>query len=278
MLESARSVLEAIARQLQKAGVESAQIDAQWLLAHAMGVPRGHWHLRGPLTPSEQQRLQACVERRCQREPLQYILKSAPFGELMLEVDARVLIPRPETETLLEQITQYAPESLRWFLDLGTGSGALALGLAQHYPQARGVAADLSAQALEVAQGNVTRLGFRDRIACVVSDWFSNVDGTFDLIVANPPYLTQEEWAHAAPEVRDHEPLSALVAADAGLADLNHLLAQAPCFLNPGGCLVLETGLGHPPILEAQASALPYTSTRITQDLLQRERFFWAYV
>ncbi len=266
------AVYQKTLKRLEAAGVPQPAADAHWLLQHVLKST--HWRLADGLTPAQQQELEALVERRCRREPLQYILGTAPFGSLLLEVTPDVLIPRPETEELLEAIPAHLPGKVARFLDLGTGSGALALGLAQLYPQAQGVAVDNCPKAVALAQKNAQRFHLHNRITFHLGNWFEGLQGPFDLIVANPPYLTQQEWTQALPEVRDFEPKGALVAANHGLADLETLVLQAPAFLSPGGCLVLETGLGQHPRLHALARG--YARTFSTEDIHGCTRFFWG--
>lgn len=267
-------------QRLAAAGVPQPEADVDWLLAYVTQAPRGQWRLRkeDPLTQAQQERFEALLVRRIARQPLQYILGTAPFGPLMLQVDKRALIPRPETELLLEQLLTQWPQVPQRFLDLGTGSGALALGVATLFSKACGVAVDSDLQALSLARENAQAHGLASRIEFLHSDWFSTVEGRFDLILANPPYLTQQEWAYAQPEVRDHEPYQALVAPHEGLLDLEKILKRAPDFLEKGGCLVLEIGITHAPLLQELAKKLPYRSTGVTHDLLGHARFFWAFL
>jgi len=297
-----------------KHGIESARLNAELVIAHALGMNRMKIYLQfeRPLAEKELEAIRPLVKRRAQREPLAYVLGTAPFGELMLKVDHRVLVPRPETEQLVEIIkdtfTAAPPRSGRdneavsgdaptapppdvdsragvdastppaTILDLGTGSGALALGLAKTFPAARVVAVDASAEALALARDNATACGLAGRVEFRASDWFAAIraDERFDLIVSNPPYLTEAEWTAAQPEVRDHEPRHALVAADDGCADLLRIIAAAPRHLAPGGALFLETGIDqHPRLLEALAAA-GLAGPRSLQDWSERPRFVTA--
>jgi len=264
-----------------KAGIESARLNAELVIAHALGMNRMKIYLQfeRPLTENELEGIRPLVKRRAQREPLAYVLGTAPFGDLTLRVDRRVLVPRPETEQLVEVIKDSFPASPpAAILDLGTGSGALALALARAYPEARVVAVDASADALALAQDNATACDLAGRVELRRSDWFGAIreDEKFDLLVSNPPYLTEAEWAAAQPEVRDHEPKQALVAADAGCADLLRIVAEAPRHLAPGGSLFLETGIDqHPRLLEALAAA-GLVGARSLQDWSERPRFVAA--
>ena len=163
-------------------------------------------------------------------------------------------------------------------LDLGTGSGAIAIALAALFPIIKLTAVDCSAEVLAVAEENSVKNNVRDRISFVRSDWFENVDGMFDLIISNPPYVSEEEYRSLQPEVRCFEPKSALTAEDEGLADLKHILSKAPECLKRGGLLVMETGCTQHTALHAYAKTLGYVKVQSTLDLSRRERYFWAWV
>lgn len=264
-----------------KHGIESARLNAELIIAHALGMNRMKIYLQfeRPLTESELEGIRPLVKRRAQREPLAYVLGTAPFGDLTLTVDKRVLVPRPETEQLVEIIkdTLSATPPAR-ILDLGTGSGALALGLAKTFANAQVVAVDASEDALTLARQNAATAQLESRVEFRHSNWFSALrsDERFDLIVANPPYLTESEWTEAQPEVRDHEPKQALVASDAGCADLLTIIANAPRHLAPDGSLYLETGIDqHARLLEAIAAA-GLADGRSIQDWSERPRFVAA--
>jgi release factor glutamine methyltransferase len=264
-----------------KAGIESARLNAELVIAHALGMNRMKIYLQfeRPLSEKELEGIRPLVKRRAQREPLAYVLGNAPFGDLTLRVDRRALVPRPETEQLVAIIKDTFPAAPpATILDLGTGSGALALGLAQAFPTARVVAVDASDDALALARENAVATQLEARVGLRRSDWFGAIrdDERFDLIVSNPPYLTEAEWASAQPEVRDHEPKQALVAADAGCADLLRIIAAAPRHLAPGGWLFLETGIDqHPRLLEALGAA-GLLEARSIQDWSERPRFVAA--
>lgn len=265
-----------------KHGVESARLNAELIIAHVLELPRMQLYLQfeRPLDDATLERLRPLVRRRAQREPLAYVLGTAAFGDLTLRVDARVLVPRPETEQLVELVRDTLASAPAAILDLGTGSGALALALAKLYPAARVLATDVSEAALEVARENAAHAGLADaaRIAFRRSHWFAAVgaDERFDLIVGNPPYLSEDEFATASPEVREHEPRAALVSADGGCADLLEIIAGAPAHLQPGGRLFLETGVDqHHRLLEAlRAAGLEEATSH--QDYSGRNRFVSA--
>ncbi len=263
-------------------GIESPRLNAELLVGHALGLKRMQLYLQfeRPLTPPELEALRALVRRRGLREPVQYVIGETEFAGLKLKVDKRALIPRPETERLVELITELLSTPPARVLDLGTGSGAIALALARHYPEAQVLAVDRSEDALALARENGAAGGetFSTRVTFLNSDWFARIpaDAKFDLIVANPPYLTEEETAQAAAEVREHEPLSALTAGDRGLADLRTILAAARTFLAPGGMVALETGIAHHEELKAIAVGAGFEKTESHPDLTGRDRYFIA--
>ncbi len=261
-------------------GVESPRLQAELLIGHALGLKRMQLYLQFErlMQESDLEKIRPLVKRRAAREPLQYILGTVEWGDLQLKVDRRALIPRPETELLLEQVeARYANPPAR-ILDMGTGSGALALALAKRYPAAVVWAVDQSRDALSLARENAAATGLADRVHWVESNWFTAVPPgeVFDLIVSNPPYLTTEEVAEAEPEVRCHEPASALQAEDAGCRDLFVLLEGAGAYLAPGGWLGLETGVAQHARLAQRASALGWEAFASVRDLTDRDRFVWV--
>ena len=216
-------------------------LDAQLLLLGALGRPHERAWLRAhdtdALPPAAEQAFTALCQRRLAGEPVAYLLGHQEFFGLDLVVDARVLVPRPDTETLVEWALElHGPQPLK-MVDLGTGSGAIALALQQARPAWQVWAVDASAQALAVAQLNAQRLGLPIRLQA--GNWLEGVAGRFDLIVSNPPYIAQGD-AHLPALAQ--EPQSALVAGADGLDDLRRIIAQAPPCLNPGGWLLLEHG------------------------------------
>ncbi len=262
-------------------GIESARLNAETLVGHALGLKRMQLYLQfeKPLADGDLDRIRPLVKRRGQREPLQHILGTVEWAGLILKCDRRALIPRPETEYLVELIAaRFEQSPPAKILDLGTGSGALACALATRYPEAKVFAVDLNPEALALASENVSELGLSNRIQLVQSDWFDAVPvgEAFDLIVANPPYLADEETSAAEPEVRMFEPVSALTASEDGLADLRRIVAAAAARLQPQGWLALETGIGHhAALLELLPGAGLSTGQSVT-DLTGRDRFVFA--
>ena len=239
---SAQAALIAATRALQAAGIEGAGGDARALLAAAMDVPRDRLtlHLGDDLDAAAAARFDAMIARRVARAPVAKIIGWRAFWGRSFEVTTDVLDPRPETECLIaEALRGPAPARL---LDLGTGSGIIAVTLLAEWPEAQGVATDISAAALAVAERNAARHGARDRLDLIRSDWFSGVAGRFDLIVSNPPYIAMDEMAGLSTEVRDHDPANALTDGCDGLSAYYMIAAGAGAHLRPGGRMLLEIG------------------------------------
>lgn len=263
-------------------GIENPRLNAELLVGHGLGLGRMQLYLQfeRPLTPAELEMIRPLVRRRGQREPLQYVLGETEFFGLTLKTDRRALIPRPETERLVELVVTRpwaAPPAQ--ILDLGTGTGAIALALAKHFPDARVTAVDRSAEALSLAAENADKTGLRERVTLLESDWFEAVPAgaLFDLIVANPPYLSAAETAETAPEVRGFEPHAALTAdGNDGLGDLRRIIAQARTFLRAGGLLALETGIAQHAEMLALAGAAGLARAASERDLSGRDRYVFA--
>lgn len=253
------------------AGVDaSPRREAEWLLAEALGHDLA-WLLTWPerdLVEAEQARADDWLQRRLAGEPLAYLTGVQPFWTLSLRVTPATLIPRPDTERLVELALARLPHAPCRVLDLGTGSGAIALALASERPQAEITACDRSEAALAVACGNGDALGVRVR--WLQGDWFAPVAGErFDLVVSNPPYICAND-EHLAALV--YEPLMALVAADAGLADLRQLVRDAPRHLVSGGWLMLEHGYDQGRAMRALLRAQGFSDVMTWQDLGGQDR------
>jgi release factor glutamine methyltransferase len=268
---SARDLLSSATEELERAGVPSPVVDAEWLLAHVLGISRTELHADGkrPLDDEQRRRFQELVTRRARREPLAYVLGEWGFRRLTLKVDSRVLIPRPETEVLVERclelLTDLAEPAV---LDIGVGSGAIALAIADEHPGARVVATDSSPDALAVAEENRERAGLTDRVDLVHGKLFAGLSGPFDLVVSNPPYVKPDEIDQLEPEVAEHEPLEALIACGATEA----IAGQAQLRLAPGGWLLFETADGNAPSVADLLTGLGYEEVSVGQDLSGRER------
>jgi release factor glutamine methyltransferase len=234
---------------LEAAGIRrrDAAFDAELLLRHVSGWDRAAFatQLRQPFDPALDARYAALLDRRARREPAAYIIGEREFWGLPFEVNPSVLIPRPETELIVEESLALfgdapPPASI---VDVCTGSGCLAVALAIEFSGAAVVATDLSAPALDVARRNALRHGVGARVELRQADLLHGVTGTADLIVANPPYVAASEAAALPADVRDHEPAIALFAGDDGLACYRRLLPAALAHLSPRGYLIVEIGL-----------------------------------
>lgn len=277
------TVLEIIKRStdfLAKHGVESARLNAELLVGHALGLKRMQLYLQfeRPLAEAELARIRPLVKRRSEREPLQYIVGSTEFAGVTLKVDRRALIPRPETELVVEFARELYPSAPRRILDLGTGSGALALALAKQFGEAKVWALDVSRDALALATENATALGLSERVTFLESNWFSAVPAgeVFDLIVANPPYLSGSEVQETAPEVQKFEPHNALSSGATGLEALERIIDEAKAFLSPGAWLICETGIAQHTMLVERLRARGYGKVESRKDLTGRDRFVFA--
>lgn len=237
-------VLTWTAGYLSEKGVANARREAEWLLCEATGLDRVGLYLNfeKPLNDEELAAYRGLVARRGKREPLQHILGSQEFDGLSFMVSPAVLIPRHDTETLLEQALKQAPHA-RNILDIGTGSGCIAIALAKRLPEAAVTAVDLSPGALAVAQRNAEQHGVA--IELLQGSFFEPVAGRrFELIVSNPPYITSDDLNRLQPEVRDHEPRLALDGGPDGLAAYRVIISQAAAHLEPNGWLLFEVGAG----------------------------------
>jgi release factor glutamine methyltransferase len=269
---------------LEEKGVERGRLDAEHLLAHALGVERLQLYLQfdRPLEAGELDRFRPLLKRRARREPLQYILGRAAFRELDLSVDPRVLIPRPETEVLVEEVLAWARAGTRADLsamDVGTGSGAIALSLALEGPFTRVLATDASADALAVAEQNARAAGLAERVELRCGSLFDGVraEETFDVVVSNPPYVTESELASLEPEVAAWEPRSALVGGPDGLVVIRRIVTEAVGHLPAGGLLALEVGAAQAgPVVAAVEESDAYDEVRVRRDLAGRERVVLA--
>jgi release factor glutamine methyltransferase len=264
-------------------GIESPRLNAELLVGHALGLPRMQLYLQfeRSLSDAELEKIRSLVRRRGQREPLQHLTGRVEFFGLVLKVDRRALIPRPETEFLVEKIVgRRADSPPKTIVDLGTGTGAIALALGKKWPEASVTAVDSSEEALQLARENAAAAGLDGRVSFIKSDWFGAVapEIRFELVIANPPYLTQAELAGSAPEVRDHEPAAALVACEDGIGDLRTILREAPAHLAPGGLLALETGLDQHAALLQIAAEYGWTGTESLRDLAGRDRYLFAWL
>lgn len=219
---------------------DTARLDAELLMAHALGVTRQDLLLRH-LDDAVPESFEPLLQRRLAHEPVAYITGIRAFWTIELEVGPGVLIPRPDSETLIEAAIEHFDERApATILDLGTGPGTLLLAALDQWPEARGTGVDASEAALVYARANAQRLGMAHRAAFRLGDWTQGLEGAFDLILANPPYIGTAEPLPA--EVRDHEPVAALFAGPDGLDDYRRIIPALPDLLAPGGAAVLEIG------------------------------------
>jgi release factor glutamine methyltransferase len=278
-----RSLITEAAGELTRAGVASARHDAEALAAHVLGVPRTRLHLRADALDGVRERYLELISRRAGREPLQHITGRAAFRHLEIAVGPGVLIPRPETELLIDAASDWlrdhplpAGRGPR-VVDLGTGTGVLALAAAQEWPRAQVWAVERDAAALAWAARNIAATGLP--VSLVEGDLtaaLADLDGTVDIVLSNPPYLPLTLASRLEPEVRDHDPAPALFAGADGLATIRQVAAAAARLLAPGGLAVVEHG-------EDQGSSAPecfaapaWSSVTDHRDLAGRPRYLTA--
>ena len=261
-----RDALAEATRVLERAGVASPSVDAEWLLAHVLGVRRSELYTVEPNGRLDDFR--TLVARRAEREPLAYILGEWGFRGLTLKVDPRVLIPRPETETVVDRcLVLLEGVAEPCVLDIGVGSGAIALAIADERPDVHVVGTETSRGALEVANENRARVGLEDRVRFVHGDLLAEARGPFDLVVSNPPYVAPDELPSLEPELW-HEPAEALV----GLGRHVTVARAALQVLRPGAALVLEVGDRQACDVSPLLVALGYRDVQVSEDLAGRER------
>lgn len=278
-------ILELIQRTAEffaKRGIEQPRLQIESLLAHALKKKRLDLYLEfeRELDKKTLQRLREMVRRRAEGEPLQYIVGSVNFYGLELAVDKRALIPRPETEILVEAVWEKlkpqaeTPGPQIQILDLCTGSGCIAVALAKHLSQARVVATDASADALALARENAARHGVAQRIEFRQGDLFSALapDAGFHAIVSNPPYIAEGERKTLAREIREHEPMAALLAGPTGLEVIERILCDAPRFLLCSGLLALEVGKGQSTAVVEKMKQAAWGNIQTVKDLAGVER------
>ncbi|NWF71745.1 MAG: peptide chain release factor N(5)-glutamine methyltransferase [Nitrospirae bacterium] len=266
---------------LEQAGIESAGQEAFWIVEHALRLPAHHVIADRDRLLSHAELLAArgLIMRRVDREPLQYILGTQEFCGLEFAVNQAVLIPRPETELLVEYVAQrISVEQQATIIDVCTGSGCIAVAIAQLRPRARVIATDLSSPSLDVARQNATRHAVYERITWLEGDLLGalvrqRLEGTIDVIVSNPPYIAGDDWAILQPEVRLFEPRGALVAGPQGTELHERLLQEAGQYLCPGGVLIMEIGAGQARAIRRIVERIPgYRFHRLVYDAAGLER------
>ncbi len=249
-------------------GIDSSRLEAELLLAATLDLDRVGLYVNfdRPLDAAELAAFRERVQRRAEREPIQYILGEAEFWSLPFNVSPAVLVPRADTEILVEEALARLEDAAQ-LLDVGTGSGAIAIALAHEKTQLLVTALDCSEPALEVARANAERNGVAERVTCLVGDLADLPPGPFTMVVSNPPYIPTRDWQQLMPEVRDYEPRLALDGGDDGLEAYRQLARQVGHVLTPGGWLLVEVGINQ----AADVSAL-FTAAGLI-DVGQREDY-----
>jgi release factor glutamine methyltransferase len=277
---SSCAMLEEGCRILTAAGIDTARLDTEVLLAHACATSRAAL-IAGAVNPSADAAggFRAIIGRRAEGEPVAYIIGRKEFFSLDFEVTPAVLIPRPETETLVEAALKFlATQRQPRVLDIGTGSGAIAIALAVNAPEAQVVATDISKEALEVARRNALRHRCTNHVEFVAADLFPEEDSRFDLIVSNPPYVAEADLDSLAPEIRLHEPRNALAAGIDGLDFYRRIAADCRSRLKTKGAVMVEIGAGQAFAVEALFRRAGFSNIDSVPDLARIERIVCARV
>ena len=270
-------VLQAATAHLKKHGVENPRLNAEHLLAHVLGRKRIELYLdfERKLTETELGPLRELVKRRSEGEPLQHLLGTVEFCGLTFLCDRRAMVPRPETEELVEFLKSEIQDPKSGIVDVGTGSGVIALSFAAEFPEARILALDVSDDALALAQENAARLNLSDRVQFLKSRLLENIEGAFDLIVANLPYISTQDRHTLSREVL-RDPEVALFAGARGDELVRELIDQAPLRLRPGGMLALEIGLDQRDALLSALAEKNYRDICSKNDYNGVTRFLFA--
>ena len=272
---TAAQAMAAAAARLRAAGVPDPARDARILLAHAASVDAARVTLIAPeeIAPEIAERFEHLVSLRAVRVPVSQLVGRRAFYGRDFEISRDVLDPRPETETLIELALS---EPFDRVLDLGTGSGCILVSLLAEHPTASGVGVDLSEAACLQASANAVRHGIAERAAILRSDWFAQVEGRFDLIVSNPPYLAQDEMAGVAPELRDHEPEMALTDGADGLSVYRVIASEAQGYLTATGRVMVEIGAAQGTAVAALFREAGWGKVSVAKDLDGRDRVVCA--
>ena len=277
-MTSIRHFIESWRDRFKEAGIDDARLNAELLLAHALGVGRNDVALRldESLSDVTLKAANALCERRLKHEPVDYIIGRREFFGREFHVEPGVLIPRPETELIIELVRKLQPDLAGRAADVGSGSGALAVTLAVEFPALQVLATDLHPTPLKVTRGNAERHGVASRVFCARMDGLSAGASGFDLVVSNPPYVTPEEYTDLQAEVRDHEPKEALVGGPDGLAVALRVLTQVAERLKPGGYLLMEHGMQQGNALREAALTAGFAEVRTERDYAGRDRILVA--
>lgn len=278
-----RSVLKEAVDTLSLNHIERPRLEAEVLLAHVLEQSKEYLLINPDheLSDLQEEKFQQLVERRCRKEPLAYIVGHREFWSLEFKVNSKVLIPRPETEGVIEQLLNLAGEDAREksirILDIGTGSGILPIVAALEFPKAQVTAVDNSDDALAVARGNALRHRVANQIEFskmdLMRDWNLPTNDLYDYILSNPPYIPSEKLEHLMPDVRDYEPREALDGGSDGLVCYSNIIAKAFHYLNSGGHLIFEVGDDQAGSVQQSLQAQgKYDEIKIMQDLSGRDR------
>ena len=270
------SAFEQAFQMLKEAGVGEARLDARLLVAHAtenetatiFGFPER------PIENQQVLLLEASLQRRIAREPMAYILKTREFWSLPFIVSSDTLVPRPDSETLIEAVLEHIPETRRnlSILDLGTGSGCLLLSLLSKFSNAIGIGVDASEAALDIAKQNAAALGLEERATFVVSDWTEKVEDQFDIVIANPPYIPSSDIPNLEADVAQYEPLAALDGGANGLDSYRKILRQLPKVLTDDASIFLESGAGQASAVSKMVREIGFQHIETKKDLAGIER------
>jgi release factor glutamine methyltransferase len=279
------AVRRQLAEKFRQAGIDSAEADARLLMTHALGIDRTELVANGDraLKPDEIKEIERLAARRLKHEPAARIFGRKEFWSLNLHVSPAVLVPRPETETVVEATLDVVVgdalqmEKLR-ILDIGTGSGALLLALLSELPNATGTGTDISVAALDVARANAERNDLAGRCTFIACDIAAGLQGPFDLIVSNPPYVAHGDIASLPPEVRDYDPTLALDGGAEGLDGYRAIAADACLLLAPGGRLIVELGAGQEAAVRALFTKAGLTVAAARDDLAGIPRALSAFI
>jgi release factor glutamine methyltransferase len=279
------TILESInlaAGYMEKKGVESARLNAELMLSHILGCKKLDLYLKfdKPLKENEVIKFREFLKRRGDQEPLQYIVGDVEFFGLTLKVDKNVLIPRPETELLVEEIiNNTSKETAISILDIGTGSGNIAIALASNIPLSEVTTIDVSAEAICLAKKNAEDCGVSGRIKFVNSDILScqlQFEDKFDIVVSNPPYVSKSEYAGLQPEIVKYEPAGAVTDGGDGYKFYEKIITYAKEFLKPGGLLYFEMGKGQSEKISALFNATGFNNVIVKQDYSHIDRIIYG--
>ena len=277
-----QGILEWTTGFLKQKGVESPRLEAELLLAHARKCPRIRLYtdFNAPLTDTERATMRELVQRRAKREPLAYIVGAREFYGRSFEVGPGVLIPRPETESLIDACLDRIPKDASCHIvEVGFGSGCIAITLAKQRPMCSVTATELSDKAMEIAARNVVRHGVTDRVTLLAGDLLQPVNSRrelFDGLVSNPPYIREDERETLQPEVVQHEPSEALFAGEDGLSVVRRIIEQAPSVLKPGAFIAIEVDPSQCRSVASLLIAGRFQATTVKRDLNGNERIVEA--